>query len=86
MEENPKWLGKIVFTIIGISASERAQDYKLTQHNVKTTVERLNTKYKVAGDNTDLIYFEEKHDKDIRLAQRLAFFGASDILMITATR
>jgi hypothetical protein len=33
-----------------------------------------------------LIYFEERADKDIRLAQRLPFFAAADVLMITATR
>ena len=33
-----------------------------------------------------LIYFEERADKDIRLAQRLPFFAVADVLMITATR
>lgn len=33
-----------------------------------------------------MFYFEERHDRDIRLAQRLAFFATADILLMTATR
>lgn len=85
MQENPKWRGQIVFTIIGISAHERKQDYHQTVHDVKLLVDRLNEKYG-DGQGDVLVYFEERLEKDVRLAQRLAFFAASDILMITATR
>jgi trehalose 6-phosphate synthase/phosphatase len=81
MDENPCYLGKIVFSILGISAHERGDDYRQTQHDVKMMVARLNSKY-----GEELIYFEEKSERDVRLAQRLSFFAASDILMITATR
>ena len=46
-------------------------------------VDRINDKY---GDGNSVVYFEERKEKDMRLAQRLAFFAASDILMITPTR
>ena len=81
IDENPKWLGKIVFSIIGISASERGDDYRQTQHDVNVMVKRINSKF-----NDSLVYFEERKDADIRLFQRLAFFASADILMITATR
>lgn len=53
---------------------------------MKLTVNRLNDKYRASCDGGDIIYFEEKPDREIKLAQRLAFFGASDILLITAPR
>jgi trehalose-6-phosphate synthase len=84
LEENPHWLGKVVFPFIGISAGERGQDYRQTQHDVRVLINRLNEKYNHCGMN--MFYFEERHDRDIRLAQRLAFFAASDILLMTATR
>eukprot|EP00601_Ochromonadales_sp_CCMP2298_P017181 CAMPEP_0173233894 /NCGR_PEP_ID=MMETSP1142-20121109/9889_1 /TAXON_ID=483371 /ORGANISM="non described non described, Strain CCMP2298" /LENGTH=1021 /DNA_ID=CAMNT_0014163805 /DNA_START=97 /DNA_END=3159 /DNA_ORIENTATION=- len=83
MEENPQWLGKIVFTLIGISAGERGQDYRQTQHDVKIIVNDLNERFSTDGP---LVYFEERLDKDIRISQRLPFFAIADVLMITATR
>ncbi len=79
--DNPSWRGKIVFTLIGVSAAERGQDYRQTQHDVQVLVARLNEKY-----GEQVVCFEERPEKDIRLEQRLAFFAASDMLMITATR
>eukprot|EP00981_Chlorochromonas_danica_P005361 scaffold1084_cov250-Ochromonas_danica.AAC.12 len=84
LEENPQYVGKVVFAFIGISAGERGQDYRQTQHDVRVLVGRLNEKY--GQDGGAMFYFEERHDKDIRLAQRLAYFSAVDILMMTATR
>lgn len=86
MDENPQWLGKIVFTLVGITAGERGQDYRQTLHDVKIIVKELNLKYTSYLHKEPLIYFEERSDKDSRLAQRLPFFAAADILMITATR
>ena len=86
MEENPQWLGKIVFPVIGISANERGQDYRQTLHDVKIIVKEINMKYSTAQNSEQLVYFEERHDKDIRLAWRLPFFAAADVLMMTATR
>lgn len=86
MEENPQWLGKIVFTLVGITAGERGQDYRQTLHDVKIIVKELNLKYLSSQHKEQLVYFEERSDKDSRLAQRLPFFAAADILMITATR
>lgn len=84
MEENPEWRGKLVFLLIGITAGERGVDYKLTTRDVRAYVDILNAKYSVNGDV--LIHFEERSDREIRLAQRLPLFGAADILMCTATR
>lgn len=86
VSENPQWLGKIVFPIIGISAGERGQDYRQTQHDVKILVKTINEKHAAECGGADLIYFEEKHDREIRLTQRLAFFAVADVLLMTATR
>ena len=67
----------------GISALERGDDYIQTQHDVKVRVDRINRIY---GDGGVVVHFEERKEKDIRLAQRLAFFAGSDVLMITPTR
>jgi trehalose 6-phosphate synthase/phosphatase len=84
MAANSQWLGKICFAIIGVSASERGQDYHQTRHDVKSRVDQLNAKYSRNGE--PLVHFEERQEKDIHLEERLAFFGAADILLITATR
>ncbi len=81
LEENRKYIGRIVFTIIGITALERGDDYRQTLCDVTTQIKKINTKY-----NDLIVYFEERKDSDIRIAQRLAYFAGSDILMITATR
>jgi len=85
MQENPKWRGKLLFSIIGISAPERGSDYRQTQRDVRIMVEQLNAKY-ANGPGDILVHFEERMEREMRLQQRLAFFGGSDILMITATR
>lgn len=84
VSQNPQWLSKIAFAMIGVSAAERGQDYHQTRHDVKARVDRLNSKYSRNGE--PLVYFEERPEKDIRLEERLAFFGAIDVLLITATR
>jgi len=84
IEENPKWREKICFVIIGIPARERGDDYRQTQNEVKLLVERINTKFR--SQSGDLIIFEEREDTDIDLKKRLAFFAASDVLLISSTR
>ena len=86
LAENPKWVGKLVFAMIGISAAERGSDYRQTTHDVRIMVDKINEKYKVNGNVDDVIYFEEKQEREMKLAQRLAFLGASDIFMCTAAR
>ena len=87
LHANPKWVGKIVFPIIGISAAERGLDYKQTLHDVNIVVRELNRKYSVPDEpDYALIHFEERADRDIRLRQRLEFFASADVLMITAAR
>lgn len=83
LEEHEHWRGKLIFTLIGISALERGEDYSQTQFDVMVRVNRINKKY---GDGGIVVHFEERKEKDIRLAQRLAFFAGSDVLMITPTR
>lgn len=83
LEEQPEWRDKLIFSIIGVTAHEREDDYRQTRHDVQVMVNSINNKY---GHGDTVVWFEERSDKDIRLAQRLAFFAGSDILMITPTR
>ena len=69
--------------MIGISALERGNDYRLTQKDVKFRVDAINSKY---GNGNIVVYFEERNENDLRLAKRLGFFAGSDILMITPIR
>lgn len=85
LEDNPQWHSKVVFPFIGITASERGQDYKQTLHDVKICVDNINEKYK-STSNGPVIYFEEKNDREIRLSHRLAYFAVADVLLMTATR
>ena len=86
MNENPKWIGKLVFAIIGVSAMEMGDDHRQTQRDVAMLVERINMKYSDPVSGTPLIQFEERSERDISLPQRLAFFAAADVLMVTAPR
>lgn len=83
MAENPRWRGKLLFSIIGVTAPERGIDYLQTLRDVTIMVARLNEKYST-GPGDQVVFFQEK--KDVPLDERLAFFGASDMLMITAPR
>ena len=85
LEEEPQWRGKLLFSMIGVSAFERGDDYRQTQLDVKVRVARINSLYAQFEGDT-VVHFEERKEKDIRLAQRLAFFASADVLMITPTR
>jgi trehalose 6-phosphate synthase/phosphatase len=85
LDEEPHWRGKVVFTMIGVSAQERGDDYRQTQHEVKVRVDKINSKFATA-DCPLVVYFEERKEHDLRLGKRLSFFAGSDILMITPTR
>ena len=85
MDNNPQWMGKVLFVIIGISAKEREEDYRQTQRDVQCLVNKLNTKFHVEGCSP-LIHFQEYKEKDAFLSRRMAFFAAVDVFMSTATR
>lgn len=85
MQENPQWHGKLLFSIIGISAAERGNDYRLTVRDVKIMAKAINAKYST-GIGDIVVHFAEKTERDFNLSQRLAYFSACDLLMVTATR
>ena len=73
--------------LIGISAIERGDDYRITQMEVIAGVKDLNSKYgDISGTEGPLIWYEERHEKNFSLKNRLEFFAAADILMVTATQ
>lgn len=84
MQENEKWRNKLVFTIIGITAPERGDDYRQTVHDVTERVKSINQKW--GTPSSPIVYFEEKLDKDFKMPQRMAYFAASDMFMVLATR
>jgi trehalose-6-phosphate synthase len=80
LNENPHYLGKVVFVIIGITAVERGEDYLQTEKAVSTIVTSLNRKF------PNSIYYEERKENEMKLVQRVALFYVSDVLMVTAVR
>lgn len=80
LTENPSYHGKLVFVIIGITASERGDDYVQTQISVNVLVNRINEKF------PNSIYYEERKENEMKLVQRVALFYVSDVLMVTAVR
>lgn len=80
LTDNPSYVEKIVFVIIGITASERGDDYIQTQASVNILVNRINEKFPQA------IYYEERKENEMKLVQRVALFYVSDVLMVTAVR
>ena len=85
LQENSIWRDKVIFIIIGISAGEKQADYKSTQLDVNNLVKKINATYSI-NENSPVIHFEERPERNISLPQRLAFFAAADILMSIATR
>lgn len=85
LSRNPDWRGRILFALMGISAIERGDDYRITQLEVASMVRDLNAKY---GENPGdvVVWYEERLERNFSLPRRLSFFAAADILMITATR
>jgi trehalose-6-phosphate synthase len=83
LEEHPHWRGKVAFSMIGISALERGDDYRQTQIEVQERVDAINSRW---GNGEIVVYFEERKEKDLNLTKRLGFFAGSDILMITPIR
>jgi trehalose-6-phosphate synthase len=79
-QSDPVTLSQMVFAIIGISAEERLSDYRETQSDVNTIIHRINDKY------PGLVYFEERKENAILLAERLQLFAASDILLVIPPR
>jgi trehalose-6-phosphate synthase len=73
-------VSRVVFAMIGISAAERLADYRETQQDVRTLIDRINGKF------PGLVYFEERKESDINLAERMQFFAAADILMVIPPR
>ena len=86
LDENPNLIGKVCFSLVGLSAKERADDYLQTQHDVKSTTQRLNAKYLSATNIKPVIYFEEKTELEFSLPHRIAFYQASHIFMSIAPR
>jgi trehalose-6-phosphate synthase len=83
LEDNPRWRGKVAFSMVGITAMERADDYHQTLMEVKERVGAINSKW---GNGEIVVYFEERREKELNLVKRLGFFAGSDILLITPIR
>ncbi len=80
LKENPQWVGKLVFVLIGISTPERGSDYIETQRDVIILVQSINARY------PGFIIFEERKESEVKLARRLSLFAVSDVLLITCAR
>ena len=70
---------------MGISAIERGDDYRITQLEVASMVRDLNAKYGQSPGDI-VVWYEERLERNFGLPQRLGYFAAADILMVTATR
>lgn len=79
-ERCPEWREKVVFAIIGISAEERHTDYRDTQKEVRSLIQRINLKF------PGLVAFEERRERDMGLKERIEFFAAADILLVIPPR
>ena len=86
LRDNEYWRDKIVFSIIGISANERGDDYRLTLRDTKSMVNSINEKYCTDDSTCPIVHFQEQTDKEFRICQRLAYFAGADVLMVTPTR
>jgi trehalose-6-phosphate synthase len=78
--ENPSYIGKVVFVVIGIHAPERGDDYKQSRRDARCLVQRLERLY------PGLVHYEERKDSEMRLFHRLSLFCMSDILLVSAVR
>ena len=76
----PEWVGKIVLVQVGISAFERGDDYLRTKVEVVDLVSKINKKW------PGTVQFQECHESEMRLPQRIALLRAADVVMVTPIR
>jgi trehalose 6-phosphate synthase/phosphatase len=84
LQDNPDWKDDVVFTILGVSAKERGNDYRQTLSDVKLLVARINRAF--GSVDCPAVYFEERSDRELGLMERLSYFAAGDVLLNTAVR
>ncbi len=79
VEQSPHLRSCLVFVLLGVVPAVRDTDYALSKREVQCRVNVINRKY-----GCELVYYEERPESDLRLDERLAFFAAADILMVTS--
>ncbi len=77
--ENTQFVGAVVFIVLAITPEIRNLVYVASKKEIHATVDLINKKY-----SCELVYYEERPPNDIHLGERLAFFAAADILMVTS--
>jgi trehalose 6-phosphate synthase/phosphatase len=76
----PEWVGKVVLIQIGISAFERGDDYTKTKREVVDLVNKINSTW------PGTVQFQECHESEMRLQQRMALLRAADVALVTPVR
>ena len=62
LSRNPDWQGRIIFALMGISAIERGDDYRITQLEVASMVRDLNAKYGQSPGDI-VVWYEERSEE-----------------------
>jgi trehalose 6-phosphate synthase/phosphatase len=78
LANRPQWVGRIVFTLIGISPPQHSPMYEQSRQEILGWAKLINGKY-----GQEIVYYEERHSRDMQLIDRLAYFAAADILLLT---
>lgn len=75
---NPELVGRVAMHEVGITNQARGSDYRACRSLVSNLAERVNVKY---GKGT--IVYEERQERDIDLARRVALMGVSSVFVKT---
>ncbi len=78
LANHPEWRERIVFTVIGIKPPQSSPIDERSRHEIIGWVKRINGQF-----DQEIVFYEERHRKDMQLIDRLAYFAAADILLLT---
>ncbi len=80
-EENPELIGRVVFALMAVEpliSSTSAEASEIDRFQSTAAVTNLNDKF-----GCEVVHYEEVREQDISLWDRLAFFAACDVLILS---
>ncbi|EWM21423.1 trehalose phosphate synthase [Nannochloropsis gaditana] len=81
---HPEWKGKVVLFQVGITASERGEDYPRTKREVRQMVTSINAAH--ADLPAPPVVFIERNERQMRLQDRMPLLAMADVFIVTSPR
>ncbi len=76
--ENPLYQQTAVFVLVGVTPPVQDTSYRVYEGETRSSAAYLNRKY-----GRQVVYYEERGAQHMELRDRLAYFAAVDVLLMT---